>query len=116
MTDHSHGKDNAATRALIPEDEHARRVAECFARLGDPTRLKIFCLLCHSEECVMNIAQLIEMSSPAVAHHLRLLKEAGLIVSRRLGKEMYYRLADTPEAIELHRAVDTMFNLKCAKL
>ena len=64
-------------------------------QLGDPSRLRIFWLLCHCEECVLNIAAIVNMSSPAVSHHLRLLKSSGLIVSRREGKEMYYRTADT---------------------
>ena len=42
------------------------------------------------------------MTSPAVSHHLRLLKGSGLIVSRREGKEMYYRTADTELAQVLH--------------
>lgn len=113
--DHSHGNDNSAAVRLIPSDSDSGRVADCFARLGDATRLKIFCLLCHSENCVMNIADIIGMSSPAVAHHLRLLKEAGLTAQRRMGKEMYYRLADTPEAVELHRTVDRMFHIKGCK-
>ena len=55
--------------------------------LSDPSRLRIFWLLCHCEECVMNISALVDMSSPAVSHHLRNLKASGLIVSRREGKE-----------------------------
>lgn len=113
--DHSHGHDNNLVTDHIPGDADSARVAECFSKLSDPTRLKIFCILCHSEQCVMNLAALIGMSSPAVAHHLRLLKESGMIVSRRTGREMYYRLADTKEATELHRAVDTIFHLKCFK-
>ena len=53
------------------------------------------------------------MSSPAVCHHLRLLKQAGLLVSRREGKEMYYKLAETAEAVLLHRALDDILDIKC---
>ncbi|MBR6931950.1 MAG: helix-turn-helix transcriptional regulator, partial [Bacteroidales bacterium] len=47
--------------------------------------IRIFWILCHYEECVVNIAAMMNMSSPATAHHLRLLKESGLIVSRKEG-------------------------------
>ena len=43
-----------------------------------------FWLLCHCEECVINIVALVEMSSPAVSHHLKQLRSGGLITSRRL--------------------------------
>ncbi|MBQ3928684.1 MAG: winged helix-turn-helix transcriptional regulator, partial [Clostridia bacterium] len=79
----------------IPTVETIRTVAEAMKQLGDPSRLRIFWLLCHCEECVINIAAATDMTSPAVSHHLRLLKGAGLITSRRDGKEMYYRAADT---------------------
>ena len=86
----------------MPDIETVRTVAEAMKQLGDPSRLRIFWLLCHCEECVVNIAAFTGMSSPAVSHHLRLLKQAGLVTSQRRGKEMYYRSADTPMADKLH--------------
>ena len=53
------------------------------------------------------------MSDPAVSHHLRLLRESGLIVSRRDGKEVYYKLAESEQAQILHRALDEMFEVSC---
>jgi DNA-binding transcriptional ArsR family regulator len=44
-----------------------------------------------------------EMTDPAVSHHLRVLRKGGLIVSRREGKEVYYKLADTEQARFLYR-------------
>lgn len=88
-------------------------VADIFREVGDSTRLRIFWLLCHAEECVINISAMMEMSSPAVSHHLRSLRAAKLIVSRRDGKEVYYRAADTKEAALLHRAVEQMMEITC---
>ena len=82
-------------------------------QLGDPSRLRIFWLLCHCEECVLNIAALVNMSSPAVSHHLKLLKSSGLIVSRREGKEMYYRTADTELAQVLHHTIEKLGKITC---
>ena len=88
------------TQALLlealPDEDTVRTVSYALSQLGDPSRLRIFWLLCHTEECVADIARYVSMSSPAVSHHLRLLKDAGLIESRREGKEVYYRAADTP--------------------
>ena len=46
----------------------------------------------------MNIAVMLDMSSPAVSHHLRTLRDSGLIVSRRKGKEVYYHAADSAQS------------------
>ena len=53
------------------------------------------------------------MTSPAVSHHLRQLKSRGLIVSRRDGKEVYYRAADTEQAQILHHMIEKMVEIFC---
>ena len=110
---HQHGSNEAKIRAHLPSREEVAGVAEAMKQLGDPTRLQIFWLLCHCEECVLNIAALMNMTSPAVSHHLRLLKGSGLIVSRREGKEMYYKTADTQLAQTLHRSIETIARITC---
>ena len=74
---------------------------------------KIMWLLCHAEECVTDIAEAVNMSSPAVSHHLRTLKQSGLIVSRRVGKEVLYTLAKTKEAGLVHSMIDDLFEINC---
>ena len=64
--------------------------ANVFKQLSDSSRLRIFWLLCHCEQCVVNISSMVEMSSPAVSHHLRILKEAGVVAVRREGTRNYY--------------------------
>ncbi len=88
-------------------------VADAMKQLGDPSRLRIFWLLCHTQECVANIAALVEMSSPAVSHHLRVLKSAGLIVSQRDGKEMLYKAADTEMAEAMHQIIENLAQISC---
>jgi len=53
------------------------------------------------------------MSSPAVSHHLRQLKAAGLIVSHRSGKEVYYKAAPTSQALALHDAMEQLMAITC---
>ncbi|MBR6360269.1 MAG: winged helix-turn-helix transcriptional regulator, partial [Clostridia bacterium] len=98
---------------LLPDDSAITGVSEAMKQLGDPTRLRIFWYLCHAEECVLDIAAAIEMTSPAVSHHLRLLKASGRIVSRRSGKEMLYRAADTELAQALHHIIENIAEITC---
>lgn len=88
-------------------------VSDVFKQLSDTSRVRIFWLLCHCEECVINISALVNMSSPAVSHHLRQLKSSGLIVSRREGKEVYYKAADTEESQLLHRTIEKILTITC---
>ena len=71
------------------------------------------CIRDSCEECVINIAALMEMSSPAVAHHLRLLRASGLIESRRDGKETYYRASKSKKAQSLHHMIEEMMDISC---
>ena len=110
---HDHGNGTHIFMESMPEQATFMRIAATFNLISDPTRVKILWLLCHTEECVANIAALVEMSSPAVSHHLRVLKQAGLLAHRKSGKEVYYTLADTDEARQIHHIVDIIFNLNC---
>ena len=105
---HRHNQSMSQLMSHLPNIEEFQTTADIFKQLSDPTRIRIFWILCHCEECVINIASMMEMSSPAVAHHLRLLRSSGLIESRRDGKEMYYEAADTEMVNELHRAIDNI--------
>lgn len=111
---HDHG--NAEREELLASmwsRESFETVSSLFKQLSDTTRLRIFWVLCHSEECVINLAAIMNMSSPAVSHHLRLLKEAGLVVTRREEKEVYYKVADTEEAALLHSMIEQIEHMTC---
>ena len=108
---HDHGRAGERLLELMPETEQFQAVSEIFKLLADSSRIRIFWLLCHCEECVTNISALVEMSSPAVSHHLKLLRTQGLIQSRRVGKEVYYKAADTELAHQLHHVIGNMVEL-----
>lgn len=112
---HHHGQDIEDHAETMPATADFAAVALQFKQLSDPVRIRIFWLLCHYEECVMNISALVEMSSPAVAHHLKLLKTAGLIESRKEGKEVYYKAAETDEAQALHHMIEHMVAITCPR-
>lgn len=69
-------------------------LSELFQALADETRTKILYLLAAEELCVCDLAAILQMSLPAVSHHLRLLKTMRLVKYRREGKNVYYSLAD----------------------
>lgn len=90
-------------------------VADLFRQLGDARRVEIFWLLCHEEHSVTHLAARLAMSSPAVSHHLRALKDAGLITGRREGKEVCYRAAETECARLLHRMIEQVMDVVCPR-
>lgn len=110
---HGEGPETTLLQEQLDQIDYFQTVAEVFKQLGDTTRIRIFWLLCHCEECVLNISALMKMSSPAVSHHLRPLKNSGLIVSRREGKEVYYRAADTEESRLLHEMIEQVMEITC---
>lgn len=110
---HDHGQNVNKVLEKLPGVEECTRTAEVFKQISDGSRLRILWFLCHCEECVSNIAAVMDMSDPAVSHHLRLLKRSGLIVSRRDGKEVYYKMADTEQARLVHRVCEEMFRISC---
>ncbi len=69
-------------------------LSELFRVLSDETRTRILYLLSEQELCVCDLAYLLEMSLPAVSHHLRLLKIMRMVRTRRDGKQVYYSLED----------------------
>lgn len=110
---HNHGRHIEVVLDKMPEPDYFLEAAEVFQQLCDGSRLRILWLLCHCEECGVNIAAAVSMSAAAVSHHLKTLKLHGLITSRREGKEVYYTLADTEKARLIHRMVDDFFQLSC---
>lgn len=110
---HDHGENLAEKFSHMPTTRDFETVSDLFKQLGDSSRMRIFWILCHCEECVINISALMEMSSPAVSHHLKLLKASGLIVSRRKGKEVYYKAADTSRVRCLHHIIEELVEIAC---
>lgn len=111
--EHGNEYNREEIKEYLGKTENFQTVAEVFKMLGDTTRVRIYWLLCHSEACVMDISNLMDMSSPAVSHHLRPLKNSGLIVSHRIGKEVYYKAADTAEGKMLHEMIEMVMEITC---
>jgi len=81
-------------RSKMPAEADLDEMAELFKVFGDPTRAKIISALSIGELCVCDIAALLSMTSSAISHQLRILRQARIIRSRRDGKTVYYKLDD----------------------
>ena len=110
---HDHGAHSHKLLAHMPQLATCETVSEAFKLLSDPRRVQIYWLLCHCEECVINLSAMMEMSSPAVSHHLKQLRMAGLVTSRREGKEVYYKAAASDQARLLHEMIEDMVKIAC---
>lgn len=108
---HDHGMETQFSH--MPDGDKFSTAAELFKLLGDSSRTQIFWLLCHCEQCVINLSAMMQMSSPAVSHHLKLLRAMGLVVSRREGKEVYYKAANTELSHQLHLMIEKMVEVSC---
>jgi len=110
---HQHHQKIEASMDHMPALEEFGVISEVFKLLGDSTRVRLFWILCHCEECVVNLSAMMDMSSPAVFHHLKLLRSGGLVVNRREGKEVYYRAAQTEQAEALHHMIEKIVKITC---
>ena len=69
-----------------------KKIVESLKALGEENRIKIVGLLCEEEMCVCELIEKLELSQSAVSHHVKILKQAGLINGRRKGKWIFYSL------------------------
>ena len=80
-----------AVRALTAEQ--ATGIAPMFKALGDPVRLRLLSMIASvAEACVCDLTGAFEVSAPTISHHLRVLREAGLVRTRRDGTQICYSL------------------------
>ena len=80
---------------MPPSTDHTRAVAALrFRALGDETRLRIFEHLVAGERSVSDLIVLVDVGQSLMSHHLRILREAGLVVDRRDGRWIRYAIAE----------------------
>lgn len=76
-----------------------KRVEHIFKGLADASRLRILNLLMHGELCVCDIQYVLDSPQPNVSRHLTYLKNSGLVVDRREGPRMYYRITQSSDGV-----------------
>ena len=81
-------------------------LVQVFRALGDPTRQRMLAVLEKAGElCVSEVTRNFAMTQPSISHHLRILREAGLLTAHKRGKEVYYAI----NAEELSRCCGVFF-------
>lgn len=89
-----HEENVALVRANLSDDDVICNMSEFFKMFGDSTRLKIINALMIHEMCVCDLGVITHMNQSAVSHHLKILRQARVIKSRREGKVVFYSLCD----------------------
>src|SRR6056297_1413811 len=76
-----------------------------FSALSDQTRLRLYMIIAEGELCVCELTCALDMEQSRISHSLKVLKEAGLISSRRIGKWMFYSLPSNQDNKWLSRGL-----------
>lgn len=90
-----HWEEVESARKEMLLNVEANQLAETFKVLGDPNRVQLLNALTNRELCVCDLAILLGMTSSAVSHQLRLLRNLRIVKYRREGKMVYYTLDDS---------------------
>ncbi|MFD3561870.1 ArsR/SmtB family transcription factor [Streptomyces sp. NPDC058686] len=97
-TDNACDADDGCCPGLLAaplDDEQAVELARVFKALGDPVRLRLLSMIASREGgeiCVCDLTPAFDLSQPTISHHLKLLRQAGLIDCERRGTWVYYWL------------------------
>jgi DNA-binding transcriptional ArsR family regulator len=92
---------------LEPKLEYA---AQLMDMLSHPVRLRLMCMLLGGEESVQHLAETAELSQPAMSHHLKKLRDAELVQTRREGQTIYYSV----KSAEAAQVIEVLHRLYCA--
>lgn len=99
----------------VPESQmqelraHAADAARLMRALGNESRLLVLCMLSEGERSVGELNAQLDLSQPALSQHLALLREGGLVKTRRVAQTIYYSLAPGPAA----EVIRTLHDIYC---
>jgi ArsR family transcriptional regulator len=79
---------------IIEKQEHIELAARALKSIAHPLRLKILCVLGEQEACVQEIVELVGTSQSNISQHLAILREKGILVTRKDANRVYYRVGD----------------------
>lgn len=95
--------------ALEPKIAEAAKLMEM---LSQPVRLRLMCILLGGEQSVLSLAESAGMSQPAMSHHLKKLRDADLVDTRRDGQTIYYSVKSTEAA----KVIEVLHHLYCPEI
>lgn len=94
-------------RSTVDSPKDVAAAAKLFCGFADRTRLAIITLLAGGELRVTDIVDALSVSQASVSGHLRCLKDCGLVIDRRAGREAFYRIAH-PEVVDVLRSAERL--------
>jgi DNA-binding transcriptional ArsR family regulator len=97
------------------EKTSSKKTASLFRVLGQPARVRLLLAIGESEACVCHLEAALGQRQAYISQQLMALREAGLVTSRRDGRNMYYRLED-PQLLELLQKAGTMVGIPPAEM
>lgn len=88
------------------DEDSLKKTGEIFKTLGDKTRIRILLTLYEGKKCVHEIAEITDQELSNVSHHLRKLREKGLVDFQKKGRHKYYRIVDKHVLKMLREGID----------
>ncbi|MBL8459599.1 MAG: winged helix-turn-helix transcriptional regulator [Zoogloea sp.] len=80
---------------LIAKQEHIETAARALKAISHPLRLKILCVVGSEEVCVQDIVEAVGTSQSNISQHLAILRDKGVLLTRKDANRVYYRVGDT---------------------
>lgn len=105
--------ENAAAKAamsLADMEDHAHEVAAILRTLAHPMRLLLACTLVEAEYSVGELEEKLDIHQPNLSQQLTVLRQSGIVATRREGKQIFYRLTEAKAA----RLIAALFSIYCA--
>ena len=90
----------AIQASLIDKQEHIELAARALKSIAHPLRLKILCVVGDQESCVQEIVDAVGTSQSNISQHLAILREKGVLLTRKDANRVFYRIAD-PRTLQL---------------
>ncbi len=87
-------RDVEAVINLIDKQEHIEQAARALKAISHPLRLKILCVIGPEEACVQEIVDAVGTSQSNISQHLAILREKGVLMTRKDANRVYYRVGD----------------------
>ncbi len=96
----------------IPGEDDAIDAAELFSQLSSSTRIRLLSMLALEDLCVCELADALKISQPAVSHHLRLLRQSGVVRYKKAGKQVIYFISDGRMGMLARHIINDIFTLR----
>ena len=106
------GKAHGVTSSTPVSADDARDVARIMGALSTPSRVRILARLREGQCAVGDLAAAVEMEQPAVSHQLRILRDLGLVLGSRTGRQVIYGLHDPHVATLVDEALRHIEHLR----